>query len=344
MITPGLLRRSLVRAAQWRLLSLQLILLALSGWIAVQPWADFLERQLGFVPHARELANRLSAPVALDLIAQLNGPESGHPEQSMLVASILALLFGALFAGATLAVATSEEPLASRELFAGGATYFGRMFRTLFAALVPIGLAGALLASVIKRSENVREAALTESAASSSARLSAILAGVVVLVVILWLDAARAQFAAQPVRRSAFFAVFAGGLLLLRRPLRSLWIGLGTLAISLVVASIFLLLRQHLEQASAGKVLLALLLSQAALASLAWGRAARLMAFCELARADGLARARPPGTFEMEPPRTSPPTPVELAPAAEMVGTPMIATPINSAETSAPGAGSGDAS
>ncbi len=344
MITPGLLRRSLVRAAQWRLLALQLILLALSGWVAVQPWADFLERQLAFLPDVRELTNRLSAPVALDLIAQLGGPESGHPEQSILMAAVLALLFGALFAGATLAEATSEEPLSSRELFAGGATFFGRMFRTLFAALIPVGLSGALVASVVKWSESVRETAVTESAASGNARLSAIIAGLVVVLVILWLDAARAQFAAQPVRRSAFFAVFAGGLLLLRRPLRSVWIGLGTLSISLVVASLFLLLRHHLEQASAGKILLALLLSQLALASLAWGRAARLIAFCELARADVLDRAQPPGTFEMDAPRTSPPAPVGLVPAVEMVGTPIIGTPMNLPAAPTDGAGSGDAS
>ena len=308
MITPGLLRRSLARAAQWRLLLLQLILLAVPAWIAVQPWADFLQRQLGYFPRAASATARLAPRELLDLAMQLSGPEISAPQHAALTGLFFSLVAGALFAGAVLAVAKSDEPLRSRPLLEGAATHFGRMLRMLCAGLIPLAVAGAGILLAGKWSSGVGERALTEEAAVHASHIAALVGALLLFVAILWLDAARALFVAQPQRRSAFFAVFAGGWLLLRRPLRALAIGLLTMALSVLLAGGAMALRQQIVQRSSGRILLALLISEIALALFAWGRAARLIAFVELARADGLARLRmQPSAFEMAPPRTSPP-------------------------------------
>jgi hypothetical protein len=126
----------------------------------------------------------------------------------------------------------------------------------------------------------------------------------------VWTDLSRAFFVAQPARRSALFATFAGTWLLLRRPLRALSIGLFFDAVSLLLAGTWMVARQQITQ-TGWRVLLAFLFAQGALALIAWGRAARLLGLVELARADTLARKKPAGTFEMAPPKTSPPPPDE---------------------------------
>ena len=349
MITPGLLRRAFLRAAQWRLLVVQLGLLAIASYVAAQPWSAFFQAQLGHLVHGNDLAAALGARGVVELAQQAGGMDPLHAETGFAGGVLLTLLFGPLFAAAVLAVSTSEEALHSRQLLEGAGRYFGRMLRMLFASAIPLSLAIALAAMAFKWSSKAAEKATLESAATHAGRIAIAIAAVAYLLAAVWIDAGRAWFVAQPARRSAFFAVFAGGWLVLRRPFRSLLIGVATLLVGTGLAAAAMIARQRIIEGSTGKMVLALLVAQLGLLFLAWGRAARLVAFVELAHADLLARAQPAGTFEMAPPKTSPPpiasetgpaTPaahIDAAPAASALAPPAL-EPSRAAAPAAPAA------
>jgi hypothetical protein len=101
--------------------------------------------------------------------------------------------------------------------------------------------------------------------------------------------------------------------LLLRRPLRTFALGaVGSLA-GTGLALVLMLLRLRIEQATPARVALAFLLAQLATIAVGWGRAARIIGFAELVRADAAESARA-GSFAMAPPVSSPPPPSAPAP------------------------------
>lgn len=305
VITPGLLRRSALRASQWRPILLQLILLGIAAFVAGFPWLGQFDALFSKLPD-QEIVARLGSSGLTELVLRLLGPGNLHAESSALAAFVITLLTGVIFAGAILAVAASDEMLPSRELLEGAGRYYGRLFRMLFANLIPLGVCSAIVAGVVHWSSKVSEHATTEHEAERATHVAFAVALVCYVLAGVWTDLARAFFVAQPARRSALFATFAGTWLLLRRPLRALWIGLFFDVLSFLLAATLMVARQQIRQ-SGWRVLLALLLAQGALALIAWGRAARLLGLVELARADTLARKKPVGTFEMAPPKTSPP-------------------------------------
>jgi hypothetical protein len=92
------------------------------------------------------------------------------------------------------------------------------------------------------------------------------------------LDAARARFATEPHRRSAFFAWWAGLRDVLCRP--SWWLLYVLLtAFGLVLAAGFAWVRVQVAPIGFWSFALDLLLAQAIVVALAWSRAARVAAF-----------------------------------------------------------------
>ena len=307
MITPGLLRRSFASAAQWRLVLLAPLLLLVPAAVAMIPIARFLGEQLDHQPRWKELVPRLDSQALFALVKQLGTPGAAGLPSGFLTSVLVALVLTPLIAGAALAAARSDEELDLRELLRGAAEHYGRLLRMQVASLLPLGAFFGAVAGLTVWQTKLVERSLTEAQALRNGRL--ILAAIALLGFLanLVLDAGRAWFAAQPSRRSAFFALGAGVKLVVRRPLQSLTIGLVTAAALLLPAAV-MVLRQRVTQGSGGTVALAFLLAQLAVALVAYGHAARLIGLTELARADLADRARKP-EFEMAPPRTSPPPP-----------------------------------
>lgn len=309
MITPGLLRRSLVRTLQWRLLFLWWASLLVPGAIAALPVFHFLRNQLDHSPRARDAVAFLDGAMVSDLWRQL--AENGAREAVALglVGSALALLVVApLMAGALVTAARSDEPLSLPRLLAGAGELYARMLRTALGGLLPIGAGAALAAGALKLASKVVERDLTETAADVHLAIGAGAAVVVFLLFQLVVDAARAHFAAEPWRRSAVVALWSGLRLLVRRPWRALGIGALGPAPGLVAAALLMLARSRLEQASVPQIAIAWALAQAAHVAIGWGHAARLFGLAELARADAADRTRVPW---LEPPEASlPPPPV----------------------------------
>ena len=304
MITPRLFRRALLQPLQWRLLLLWWASLLVPGAIAALPAFHFLRRHLDHATRAREAVAWLDGATLLDLLKQLGEDGAGDSFVLGLAGAALALLFISPFlAGATVAAARSDEPPRIQRLLSGGAELYGRMLRTLLCGLLPLGLGAALAAGVMKLASKAIERDLTETAADAHLRTGVVISAVLLFLCHLIVDAARAQFAAEPNRRSALLALSSGVKLLVRRPLRALGVGaLGALA-GLGAAALLMAVRLRIDQGGVLRIALAWALAQAAHVAIGWGRSARIFGLAELSRADAAERARP---FRLDPPAASP--------------------------------------
>jgi hypothetical protein len=293
VITPRLYRRSLGHALQFRLLVLYAVGALLPALVAAMPIFRFFSRLLAHSPRARELVSSLDSHALIDVLRQLGEPQTAGALATGLGAAVLgALLFAPLLAGAALLVARADEPVRTRPLLASAGDHYGRLFRLAILGLVPLGLAAVLSGAFFRAAHHAAEGALTTSQAVRDDRLALLGTIVVTFLLQLTLDAGRAMFAAEPYRRSALFAWFSGLRLVVRRPLRSLGLGVVTLVVGAGLAFVLLLVRLRITQSGTGTVLLAFVLAQLAAASIGWHRAARLVGFAELARADAAERER----------------------------------------------------
>lgn len=305
MITPRLLRRSLRRALQWRLLLLWWASLLLPGAIAALPVFHFLSRQLDRSTRAREAVAFLDGAMLLDLMRQVGDEGAANAIGLGLAGSVLVLLFVSPFvAGATVTAARSDEPLPLRRLLAGAGENYGRMLRTFFCGLLPLGIAGGIAAGAIKIASNAIERDVTETSADTHLRIALAVSAVVLFLAHLVVDATRSLFAAEPTRRSALLGLFGAVRLVVRRPAWVLGVGIAGTAVGLGTAAFLMAVRLRVEQSGNVAIGLAWLLAQLAQLAVGWGRAARIFGLAELARADAAARAR---GFHLEPPATSPP-------------------------------------
>jgi hypothetical protein len=145
---------------------------------------------------------------------------------------------------------------------------------------------------------------LTETAADAHLRNAVVVSAVAFFLAHLMVDAARAQFAAEPTRHSALAALWSAARLVVRRPLRALGVGAIGTAAGLGTAAVLMALRLRIDQSGMLRIGAAWLLAQMAHLAIGWGRAARIFGLAELTRADAADQAR---TFQLEPPTTSPP-------------------------------------
>lgn len=307
MITPRLFRRSLRRGLQWRLLLLFWASLALPSAIAALPVFAFVRAQLDHSTQAP--VPWLDGATLIELLRQLE--ENGVAASigwSAAAGALVTLTCSPFVAAALVAAARTDERLRIPRLLAGAGELYGRLLRTLLAGLLPLGLAGAAAAAILRAATRINERVVTETAANRNVAIASAAAAILVFVGHLVVDAGRAQFAAAPDRRSALSAVWLGALLLVRRPARAFAIGLLGAALALGGAAILMTLRLHIAQASAWTIAGAWLLAQGALVAVGWGRAVRIFGLAELARTDAVDRGRAAIRTEPVP-----------APAAEVV-------------------------
>jgi hypothetical protein len=178
-----------------------------------------------------------------------------------------------------------------RELLAGAGSYYPRLLRMQIAAVIPLGLAGIVISVVNKWASRVSDAATSETATHTSARIALVISIVFLFLAQLIVDAGRARLAAEPHRRSAVRALWAGVKLIRRRPLHALSLGAVTMIAGLLVAAVLLVVRQQITQGSTMAILVAFVIGQLAVAAVAWGRAAKLCGLVEIARDLPLASA-----------------------------------------------------
>ena len=302
MITPGIFRRSLRRALRWRVLLLWWAALAVSGAIAVAPVFAFLRGQLDRSTAARDAVAWMDGPTLLELVRQVR--ESGA-EQGILVALAVALatqlLWAPFVAAAMVASAHGDESLPFSRLLASAGELYGRMLRTAVAGLIPLGAGAAVAAGALKLAANAADRALTETHAGRAFIAAGCAAGLVIFIAALLVDATRAQFAADPVRRSAIAALWTASKMVGRLPLRAAGIGAVGTVLGVGGALALMAIRLQIPQRGVPTMALAWLLAQGAQLTVGFGRAIRIEGLAELSRADAAEASRrassglPPG-------------------------------------------------
>ncbi len=278
------IRTGFRRATRWRLLLLLALLSAIPAALATLPVWQFLSEALDHAPRAALLAAGLDGSLLPDLAQLANDTGAGASMRGgFLSALVVALLLGPVGTGATLAEAGSGHPLKLRPLLTGAGRYYGRMFRTVIVAAIPLGLAAVAISLAVKLARLSAEKAVTEAAAVSSIRWSIGVGFAFFFVAHLTLDAGRARIAARPERKSALLAWFAGAWLVVRHPIHTVAIGLAGLAAGPLTALAVMAIRERLPAGPRWSIVVAVLLAQVAAAAVGWGRAVRIAGLTRLA-------------------------------------------------------------
>src|SRR5207248_1910935 len=200
--------------------------------IAAAPCFLFLEKHLSHWTGASRAVAWLDGATFLELARQLRENSTSENIGLDLGAAALAmLLISPFMAGAMVTAARSDEPLPLSRLLAGAGELYGRMLRTFLVGLVPLAAGSGLAWLALKIATKVNERAIWETTANRNLLLALVASAALVFLGHLIVDAARAQFAADPLRHSAVLALWSALRLILRQPLRALAVGaLGALA------------------------------------------------------------------------------------------------------------------
>ena len=307
------LGEALSGALQWRLLIGWTLLMLLPTAVMAMPLWRMLGSLLDASPRAAEAARRFDVLVLEDvMVGFAHGGAAVAGAATM--ATILALLLSPL--GAALAVTAARQPartLGWVALLQGAIAGYGRMFRMMLVSLVPLGVVGGIGAAASALAHKRAETAILESQADRASQVATLLTVVVFVLIHATVEAGRAQLAADESLRSAWRAWIRGLRLTLRQPLAVLGRYVGATLVSLLVASVLLLLRLRIVGGNGATFWLGFLVTQLAVAAIGWGRASRLFALTALTRS--LAPAPRAIAAPLVPPSGAPAAPPYAGPA-----------------------------
>lgn len=252
------------------LLNLALALAAgVPGWLA-------LRSAIGLLPEADPLHDGFDLGVLVDLVEMRPGLLGGLMLSALGVAC-LGLLLGAAATGGALEVLMSrdERPFAHR-FGRGAGRFFGRFVRAgLLVGVVTAVVAGLLAAPLLALSARLRRESGSELATNAAWAAAVLLGGLVVLLALLALDAARVRIVREDARR-VLPLLRSGFAVVLGHPVK--WLGtwgvnavLGALALGLYVA-----FRNAVPAGTGPLVLLMLVVQQAFVLVRSWLRVALL--------------------------------------------------------------------
>jgi len=269
-------KQALCKVLQWRFLLLWVLALALPTLIVSLPLFIGLNQMLSHSLAGASLLEGADTGVLGDVIIGLI--TAGWSPASGVGGLIVFAILLPWLSGLLVVVTRSEKPLPISELASAGLREYGRMLRLWLWALVPLAVFGGIGAGLMKWADSHAETVILSADADAASHWAMAAMVVLLAFVSATLDAARARFAKEPHRRSAFFAWWAGFRDVLRHPRWWLLYVLLT-AVGLVLAAGFAWVRVQVAPIGLWSFLLDLLLAQAIVASLAWSRAARVVAF-----------------------------------------------------------------
>ncbi|XHS79677.1 hypothetical protein ACFJGW_06785 [Burkholderiaceae bacterium UC74_6] len=271
-------KQALSKALQWRFLLLWTLALALPTLIVSLPLFIQLNQLLGRSLAGASLLEGADTGVLADAFGALMtagwSPATGVG--GLIVFAVMLPWLGGLL----VAVTRAERPLPISELASAGLREYGRMLRLWIWAVVPLGVFGGIGSALMNWADSHGETVILSADADAAHYWAMAAVAVLLAFVSATLDAARARFATEPYRRSAFFAWWAGFRDVLRHPRWWLIYVLLT-AFGLVLAAVFAWVRIQVAPIGVWSFLLDLLLAQAIVVALAWSRAARVVAFAK---------------------------------------------------------------
>lgn len=276
-------------ALQWRLLLLWALGLLLPTAIVALPVWRSLAAQFDHSLQVERIASAFEPMAMFGAIGNIS--ESGAWFGGAgITALVLTLLLSPWLSGMVVASIRTGYPLGFTGLIGGGAREYGRMLRTLLWSLLPLGIAFGIGAAAMGMADRSTADAILSADVDRARNIALVVAAVLFVVAHASVEAGRGVIASDPARRSAVRAWGRGFMLMLRRPVATLLVYLGTMLVGYGLALGFGLLRVQASGSGWLALLLGLLLTQLLVASIAWGRSARLYAMADLARDEQLRR------------------------------------------------------
>ncbi len=276
------LGRALDGAMQWRLWLLAIVATLICALIASLPAWNWLAGVLNNSVQAGDIASGKVPALLMDALLSRDAPH-GLIGESGSIAAILMLLVSPLLLGAAVTASRSYERLGFGDLLRGGIGEYGPMLRMLVWSAIPLGLALLVRTGITGAGETAREHAIPAADGATGRNIGFAIGALLLVLAHAGVEAGRGWLAADGRLRSALKAWLRGMRLLFKRPFAVLAVYLVTTALGLLVAALFLWLRQHVDGAGLSGFLLGLLLSCGIAAALAWSRIARLFGMKALA-------------------------------------------------------------
>jgi hypothetical protein len=296
----AILRDGMRGALDWRMLSLFTATVLTPTAVATFPSWRVLSRELDRSPRAEEIARSFDLLPFSDLGAAFYvsaAPVTG----AVVMATLLAALSWPFLAGMAVGAARGERPRNFVDWIEGGVVYYTRMLRIGLFAIAPLALVGIVAALAFGGADHYSQRAIFESHAALAWRIALAITVLVFAVVHATLELGRAVFGADDDLRSGARAWLRGVELTVRHPLRVLGSYLGPTLVSYAVAVPILIARMHLSGPSVVELVMVFVLTQLAVATLGWGRAARLFTLTALARCHSPSGVTPAGAAEAFP-------------------------------------------
>ena len=276
------LMAALASGLRWRVLLWWLIALAVPALVALLPiWAG-LQSQFAYSPKAAAIAAMDDLPLLIEGLRGMSEQFQGI-NLAGVVAAVITALLSPWLTGMVVASIRARRSLGMGELAHGGLSEYGRMFRMLLWSILPVGIAIGIGAAVSAALGSQVEDAILASEAARGSNIGMGVAVVLALFAHATVEAGRGWMAADIALRSVIRAWWRGLKLVLRRPLASLVVYLGTAIVGYGLALVFSWLRFRTGGASTGDFVLGILATQGVVAMLAYARIARLHGFAALA-------------------------------------------------------------
>ncbi len=282
--TLALARAAVVQVAQeYRLLSLWTLIMLLPTALAVLPFWRALASELDHSPRAVELARTFDLTVVPDLVNRL-APAGAALGGAGLLSLVVALLSWPLLTGLVLTAAIGDRPLGFAQLLQGAVGWYSRAARVGLWSLIPLGAAAALANWASTAADGYAKRALLESSADLAGRAALLVTALLLLLVFVSIDAARAELGADPALRQAWRAWARGLRQLMAQPLSVFGLYLAPTLAGLLLAAALLAVRVQVAPVTSVRFVVGLVLTQLAVAAVGWGRASRSFALIALAR------------------------------------------------------------
>jgi hypothetical protein len=276
------LMAALAAGLRWRVLLWWVIALAIPALIALLPvWAS-LQSQFAYSPKSATIAAMDDLPLMIEGLRGMRDQFTGITLAGV-VATAITLLLSPWLTGMVVASIRERGSLGMGELAHGGLSEYGRMFRMLLWSVIPMGIAIGVGSAVWFALGKQAEGAILASEAARASNIGMGVMAVLALFAHATVEAGRGWIAADIGLRSVIRAWWRGLKLVLRRPLASLVVYLGTAIAGYGLALVFVWLRTKTGGPGTGGFVLGLVVTQLLVAMLAFARVARLHGFAVLA-------------------------------------------------------------
>lgn len=278
----GAFPKALWAALQWRVMLIWIVLMALPTAIAAMPMGHALSALLDHSVYADALAHKFDGLLMGDAITSAMRHNTGLGG-AYSMAFIVTLLLSPFLTGVVVTAVRSVRYATLGELMHGGLRQYWRMLRLMLWSLIPYGIAFVIGSIAFRMASTHAQTAVLESVADHGYLAAKIILVVLVVLAHAIMESSRAQVAADESLRSATRAFGRGIMMLLRRPLATLGLYLGTSIVGYALVVLVGMLRIRTDAAGVGGYIVAILLAQLIVVILAWQRTARISALTMVA-------------------------------------------------------------